>query len=169
MWFLATSTHQFWSGTSSLVNQLHYPHSQSKVKLLIPSLGQFQHFATDQHSLISWSEMDSNWPTKWGMLDTPRMPWLVCYEFVLIFKGSWRVSLTVSQDLKVNLFGLQQDNVVTVMVRIMMWELPGDSHAVTIQWVCMVKDPLATILLVHTVTSKYTFTINNDRYLITWP
>ena len=80
-----------------------------------------------------------------------------------------RVSLTVSQDLKVNLFGLQQDSVVTVMVRIMMWESPGDSHAVTIQWVCMVKDPLATILLVHTVTSKYTFAINNDRYLITWP
>ena len=79
--------------------------------------------------------------------------------------------LTVSQDLKVNLFGLQQDNVVTVMVRIMMmmWESLGDSHAVAIQWVRMVKDPLATILLVHTVTSKYTFAINNDRYLITWP
>ena len=75
----------------------------------------------------------------------------------------------MSQDLKVNLCGLQQDNVVTVMVRIMMWESPGDSHTVAIQWVCMVKDPLATILLVHTVTSKYTFAINNDRYLITWP
>ena len=77
----------------------------------------------------------------------------------------------MSQDLKVNLFGLQQDNVVTVMVRIMMmlWESLGDSHAVTIQWVHMVKDPPVTILLVHTVTSKYTFTINNDRYLITWP
>ena len=75
----------------------------------------------------------------------------------------------MSQDLKVNLFGLQQDNVVTVMVRIIMWELPGDSHAVTIQWVHMVKDPPVTILLVRTVTSKYTFTINNDRYLITWP
>ena len=80
--------------------------------------------------------------------------------------------LTVSQDLKVNLFGLQQDNVVTVMVRIMMmmmWESLGDSHAVAIQWVCMIKDPPATILLVYTVTSKYTFAINNDRYLITWP
>ena len=75
----------------------------------------------------------------------------------------------MSQDLKVNLCGLQQDNVVTVMVRIIMWELPGDSHAVTIQWVHMVKDPPATILLVHTITSKYTFAINNDRYLITWP
>ena len=75
----------------------------------------------------------------------------------------------MSQDLKVNLFGLQQDNVVMVMVRIMMWELPGESHAVAIQWVRMVKDPPATILLVHTVTSKYTFAINNDRYLITWP
>ena len=42
-------------------------------------------------------------------------------------------------------------------------ELPSDSHAVAIQWVHMVKDPPATILLVHTVA------INNDRYLITWP
>ena len=72
----------------------------------------------------------------------------------------------MSQDLKVNLCGLQQDNVVMVMVRIIMWESPGNSHAVTIQWVHMVKDPPATILLVHTVTSKYTFAINNDRYLI---
>ena len=61
-----------------------------------------------------------------------------------------RVSLTVSQDLKVNLCGLQQDNIVMVMVRIIMWESPGDSHAVAIQWVCMVKDPPATILHVHT-------------------
>ena len=30
-----------------------------------------------------------------------------------------------------------------------MWELPGDSHAVAIQWVHMVKDPPATILDVH--------------------
>ena len=61
-------------------------------------------------------------------------------------------------------------NVVTVMVRIMMMrESPGDSHTVAIQWVHMVKDPPATILLVHTVTSKYSFAINNDRYLITWP
>ena len=51
-------------------------------------------------------------------------------------------------------------NVVTVMVRIMMWELPGDSHAIAIQWVRMVKDPLVTILLVHTVTSKYTFLLS---------
>ena len=89
-----------------------------------------------------------------------------------LFKGTlkkFKSFLTVSQDLKVNLCGLQQDNVVTVMVRIIMWELPGDSHAVAIQWVRMVKDPPATILLVHTVTSKYTFAINNDRYLITWP
>ena len=52
-------------------------------------------------------------------------------------------------------------NVVTVMVRIMMmmlmWELLGDSHAIAIQWVRMVKDPPVTMLLVHTVTSKYTF------------
>ena len=55
--------------------------------------------------------------------------------------------LTVSQDLKVNLCGLQQDNVVTVMVRIimMMWESPGNSYAVAIQWVRMVKDPLLCV------------------------
>ena len=48
-------------------------------------------------------------------------------------------------------------DVVMVKVRIMMmWESPGDSHAIAIQWVHMVKDPLATILHVHTVTSKYT-------------
>ena len=49
-------------------------------------------------------------------------------------------------------------NVVTVMVRIMMmlWELPGDSHAIAIQWVCMVKDPPVTILSLHMVASKYT-------------
>ena len=88
-----------------------------------------------------------------------------------LFKGTlkkFKSFLTVSQDLKVNLCGLQQDNVVTVMVIIIMWESPGDSHSVAIQWVRMVKDPPATILLVHTVTSKYTFAINNDRYLITW-
>ena len=30
-----------------------------------------------------------------------------------------------------------------------MWELPGDSHTVAIQWVHMVMDPPATILDVH--------------------
>ena len=51
-------------------------------------------------------------------------------------------------------------NVVTVMVRIMMWESPGNSHTIAIQWVHMVKDPPATIPLVHTVTSKYTFLLS---------
>ena len=37
-----------------------------------------------------------------------------------------------------------------------MWESLGNSHTVAIQWVRMVKDPLATILHVHTVASKYT-------------
>ena len=36
----------------------------------------------------------------------------------------------MSQDLRVNLCGLQQDNVVMVKVRIIMWESLGDSHAV---------------------------------------
>ena len=40
-------------------------------------------------------------------------------------------------------------NVVIVKVRIM-WESLVDSHAIAIQWVHMVKDPLATILHVHT-------------------
>ena len=32
-----------------------------------------------------------------------------------------------------------------------MWESPGDSHAVAIQWVHMVMDPPATILDVHVI------------------
>ena len=51
-------------------------------------------------------------------------------------------------------------NIVTVKVRIMMWESPGNSHAIAIQWVHMVKDPPVTILCVHTVTSKYTFLLS---------
>ena len=51
-------------------------------------------------------------------------------------------------------------NVVMVVVRIIMWESPGNFHAIAIQWVHMVKDPPATILLVHTVTSKYTFLLS---------
>ena len=39
--------------------------------------------------------------------------------------------------------------VVTVKVR-RLWESPGDSHAIAMQWVHMVKDPPATILHVHT-------------------
>ena len=85
--------------------------------------------------------------------------WVHRIKWPQVDKGKFKSFLTVSQDLKVNLCGLQQDNVVTVMVRIimMMWESPGDSNAIAIQWVHMVKDPLVTILLVHTVTSKYTF------------
>ena len=37
-----------------------------------------------------------------------------------------------------------------------MWESLGDSHAIAIQWVCMVKDPPVTILHVHMVASRYT-------------
>ena len=51
--------------------------------------------------------------------------------------------------------GCNKINIVTVKVR-RLWESPGDSHAIAIQWVCMVKDPPATILHVHTVTSIYT-------------
>ena len=68
----------------------------------------------------------------------------------------------MSQDLKVNLFGLQQNNVVMIMVRIMMWESPGDSHTVTIQWVHMVKDPPATILDVHSCNIITNMIISRD-------
>ena len=70
--------------------------------------------------------------------------------------------LTGSQDLKVNLCGLQQDKHSDGNGKnnMMMWELPGNSHTIAIQWVHMVKDPPATILLVHTVTSKYTFLLS---------
>ena len=37
-----------------------------------------------------------------------------------------------------------------------MWESPGNSHTIAIQWVCMVMDPPVTILHVHMVASKYT-------------
>ena len=71
--------------------------------------------------------------------------------------GNLRVSYWCHKILKSTSVDCNKINIVMVMVRIMMWESPGDSHAVAIQWVHMVKDPLVTILLVHTVTSKYTF------------
>ena len=37
-----------------------------------------------------------------------------------------------------------------------MWESPGNSHAVAIQWVCMVKDPPVTMLHVHMIANNYT-------------
>ena len=74
-------------------------------------------------------------------------------------------SFTGRQSLRVSYWGHKISNstsvdcnkiyVVTVKVR-RLWELPGDSHAIAIQWVHIVKDPPATILHVHTVTSKYT-------------
>ena len=78
-----------------------------------------------------------------------------------LFKGTLKKSLRVfslcHKILKSTSVDCNKINVVTVMVRIMMWELLGDSRTVAIQWVHMVKDPPATILHVHTVTSKYTF------------
>ena len=49
------------------------------------------------------------------------------------------------------IYGIHVCNVVTVWVKkiICMWESPGDSHTVAIQWVHMVMDPPATILDVH--------------------
>ena len=79
-----------------------------------------------------------------------------------LFKGTlkkFKIFLLGHKILKSTSVDCNKINVVTVMVRMtmMMWELLGDSHAIAIQWVHMVKDPLVTILLVHTVTSKYTF------------
>ena len=80
-----------------------------------------------------------------------------------LFKGTvkkFKSFLLGHKILKSTSVDYNKINVVTVMVRIMMWELPGDSHTIAIQWVHMVKDPLATILLVHTVTSKYTLLLS---------
>ena len=73
-------------------------------------------------------------------------------------KRSFKSFLLGHKILKSTSVDCNKINVVMVMVRIMMmlWESLGDFHAVAIQWVHMVKDPPATILLVHTVTSKYT-------------
>ena len=68
----------------------------------------------------------------------------------------------MSQDLKVNLCGLQQDNVVTVTVRIIMWESPCDSHAVAIQWVRMVKDCNVLTLILFSLFTNRIWT----RYII---
>ena len=64
-----------------------------------------------------------------------------------LFKGTLKFKsfLRLSQDLKVNLFGLQQDIHSDGVVR----KIVGNSHAIAIQWVRMVKDPPATILHVH--------------------
>ena len=43
-----------------------------------------------------------------------------------------------------------------------MWESPGDSHTVAIQWVCMVKDPPATILDVHSCNIITNMIISRD-------
>ena len=80
-------------------------------------------------------------------------------DFVMCLSGdtpSLRVSYWGHKILKSTSVDCNKINVVMVKVRIMMWESPGDSHTIAIQWVCMVKDPPATILHVHTVTSKYT-------------
>ena len=76
---------------------------------------------------------------------------------VLADEPMFKVFLLGHKILKSTSVDCNKINIVTVMVRIMMmWESPSDSHATAIQWVHMVKDPPATILLVHTVTSKYT-------------
>ena len=48
------------------------------------------------------------------------------------------------------IYGIHVCNIVTVMgKKDYMWESPGESHTVAIQWVHMVMDPPATILDVH--------------------
>ena len=82
-----------------------------------------------------------------------------------LFKGTlkkFKSFLLCHKILKSTSVDCNKINVVTVNVKIMMlmWESLGDSHAIAIQWVRMVKDPPVTILLVHTVTSKYTFLLS---------
>ena len=82
-----------------------------------------------------------------------------------LFKGTlkkFKSFLLCHKILKSTSVDCNKINVVTVNVKIMMlmWESLGDSHAIAIQWVHMVKDPPVTILLVHTVTSKYTFLLS---------
>ena len=81
-----------------------------------------------------------------------------------LFKGTlkkFKSFLLCHKILKSTSVDCNKINVVTVNVRIMMmWELLGNSHTIAIQCVHIVKDPLATILLVHTVTSKYTFLLS---------
>ena len=69
--------------------------------------------------------------------------------------GSLRVSYWGHKISKSTSVDCNKIYVVTVKVR-RLWESLGDSHAIAIQWVCMVKDPPVTILHVHTVASKYT-------------
>ena len=71
------------------------------------------------------------------------------------FLRSLRVSYWGHKISKLTSVDCNKIYIVTVKVR-RLWELPGDSHAIAIQWVHMVKDPPATILHVHTVASKYT-------------
>ena len=60
-------------------------------------------------------------------------------------------------------YGIHVCNVVMVMgKKDCMWESPGDSHAVAIQWVCMVKDPPATILDVHSCNIITNMIISRD-------
>ena len=60
-------------------------------------------------------------------------------------------------------YGIRVFNVVMVMgKKDYMWESPGDSHPVAIQWVHMVKDPQATILDVHSCNIITNMIISRD-------
>ena len=61
------------------------------------------------------------------------------------------------------IYGIRVCNVVMVMgKKDYMWELPGNSHAVAIQWVHMVKDPPATILDVHSCNIITNMIVSRD-------
>ena len=61
------------------------------------------------------------------------------------------------------IYGIHVCNVVMVMgKKDYMWESPGDSHAVAIQWVHMVKDPLATILDLHSFNIITNMIVSRD-------
>ena len=63
------------------------------------------------------------------------------------------------------IYGICVCNVVTVMgKKDYMWESLGDSHAVAIQWVHMVKDPPATILDVHSCNIITNMIVSRDMW-----
>ena len=85
------------------------------------------------------------------------------------YEAVFKSFLLGSQDLKVNLCGLQQDkrsdgkgkNNVGIA-----WRFPCYSYTVGPYG----KGPTGNYTTCTYIASKYTaFSINNDRYLITWP
>ena len=65
-------------------------------------------------------------------------------------QGQFKSFLQVSQDRALSQpLWIAARYIVTVKSKKELWESPGDSHTVAIQWVHVVMDPPVTILLVH--------------------